>query len=141
MLSNFCHVQLGDRIKQLRAVKGWTQQQLARAAGVSQQTIGKIEKNKSREPQKLPRIASALGETVESILSRVDQVRQEPVGKVTKLGSKKPRSGRPRWPFRFPYQRYDNLPEDEKAEIEGTVWGRILKYEARRPTRSKSNSS
>ena len=35
-----------NRIKELRAVAGWTQEQLAQAAGVSRQSINSIERNR-----------------------------------------------------------------------------------------------
>ena len=35
-----------NRIKELRAASGWTQEQLAQAAGVSRQSINSIERNR-----------------------------------------------------------------------------------------------
>jgi putative transcriptional regulator len=35
-----------NRVKELRAVLGWTQEQLAAAAGVSRQSINSIERNR-----------------------------------------------------------------------------------------------
>lgn len=35
-----------NQVKELRAVKGWTQEQLAQAAGVSRQSINSIERNR-----------------------------------------------------------------------------------------------
>ncbi len=35
-----------NQVKELRAAKGWTQEQLARAAGVSRQSINSIERNR-----------------------------------------------------------------------------------------------
>jgi putative transcriptional regulator len=35
-----------NRIKELRAAHGWTQEQLAQAAGVSRQSINSIERNR-----------------------------------------------------------------------------------------------
>jgi putative transcriptional regulator len=35
-----------NRIKELRAARGWTQQQLADAVGVSRQSINSIERNR-----------------------------------------------------------------------------------------------
>jgi putative transcriptional regulator len=35
-----------NRIKQLRGARGWTQQQLAEAVGVSRQSINSIERNR-----------------------------------------------------------------------------------------------
>jgi len=35
-----------NRVKELRIVRGWTQQQLAEAVGVSRQSINSIERNR-----------------------------------------------------------------------------------------------
>ena len=35
-----------NRVKELRAARGWTQEQLAQAAGVSRQSINSIERNR-----------------------------------------------------------------------------------------------
>ena len=35
-----------NRIKELRTVRGWTQEQLAQASGVSRQSINSIERNR-----------------------------------------------------------------------------------------------
>lgn len=38
--------QVSNRIKELRLARGWTQEQLADAAGVSRQSINSIERNR-----------------------------------------------------------------------------------------------
>ncbi|HVZ82903.1 MAG TPA: helix-turn-helix transcriptional regulator [Terracidiphilus sp.] len=35
-----------NRVKELRAERGWTQEELARAAGVSRQSVNSIERNR-----------------------------------------------------------------------------------------------
>ncbi|MGD0891095.1 MAG: helix-turn-helix transcriptional regulator [Terracidiphilus sp.] len=35
-----------NRVKELRSLRGWTQEQLAEAAGVSRQSINSIERNR-----------------------------------------------------------------------------------------------
>jgi putative transcriptional regulator len=35
-----------NRVKELRSVRGWTQEELARATGVSRQSINSIERNR-----------------------------------------------------------------------------------------------
>jgi putative transcriptional regulator len=37
---------IANRIKELRAAQGWTQEQLAQASGVSRQSINSIERNR-----------------------------------------------------------------------------------------------
>lgn len=56
---------LGDRIRKLRTEKGWSQEKVAEASGVSQGTIGQIETGTTRNPKHLPKIAKALDTTVE----------------------------------------------------------------------------
>ena len=51
---------LGERIKALRERKGWSQGALARAAGISQPTIAKLESDPRRTTTRLPEIARAL---------------------------------------------------------------------------------
>lgn len=51
---------VGDRIKELREAKGWTQAELAIQAGISQGVIGKIESGITKKTEKLVEIAHAL---------------------------------------------------------------------------------
>jgi putative transcriptional regulator len=37
---------ISNRVKELRTLRGWTQEQLAEAAGVSRQSINSIERNR-----------------------------------------------------------------------------------------------
>jgi putative transcriptional regulator len=37
---------IANRVKELRTAQGWTQEQLAQAAGVSRQSINSIERNR-----------------------------------------------------------------------------------------------
>lgn len=122
---------LGDRIRELRNGKGWTQGQLAHHARVSQQTIAKIETGNTDEPKTLPRIAAALGESVETLLGNVVRVaRPAPAPR-----SSRTRGARSRWPFGFPFSRFEALPAPQKSQIEDLLWSKILQYEARRPPR------
>lgn len=52
---------LAKRLVYARQNKDWTQEQLARAAGVRQQTIGNLEAGTRKAPRHLLQIASALG--------------------------------------------------------------------------------
>ena len=64
---------LGQRMRQRRQEKGWTQEQLAVRAGTNQAVIQKIENGKSLRPRKIDQIAAVLDvsvEAVESLLSR-----------------------------------------------------------------------
>lgn len=54
---------LGQRLLALRGERGWTQQQLADASGVPQQTISRLERAYSRRgyPETILALAEALG--------------------------------------------------------------------------------
>ena len=51
---------LAIRLRFARERKGWTQDELARAVGTSQQVINKIEKGKTKKPRGIEAIAKAL---------------------------------------------------------------------------------
>lgn len=53
--------EIKDRVARLRHAKGWTQKELAKAAGVKQQNIQQIEAGKVRSPRFLLSLAEALG--------------------------------------------------------------------------------
>jgi y4mF family transcriptional regulator len=54
--------QVGNRVRTARESLGWTQADLARRAGVSQNTVGSIENGKHQaQPQKLRLVLDALG--------------------------------------------------------------------------------
>jgi transcriptional regulator with XRE-family HTH domain len=52
---------IASRLAEARKKKGWTQEQLAKEAGVSQGTVGNIESGARRSLGSLPRLAEALG--------------------------------------------------------------------------------
>jgi transcriptional regulator with XRE-family HTH domain len=58
---------IGDNIKTLRTSQGWSQERLARASGVSQTTIDKIEKGHTLRSRYLMDIAVALGVPISTI--------------------------------------------------------------------------
>jgi transcriptional regulator with XRE-family HTH domain len=66
---------IGDKIKALREAAGMSQAELARAAGLSQQAISKIEVNLSVSTRKLVAIARVFGKTAEELSS------EKPIGK------------------------------------------------------------
>jgi transcriptional regulator with XRE-family HTH domain len=62
---------LGDKIRILRSLKGYSQKGLAKATGISQEAISYIETNKTRKqvrPIILERIAVTLGTQVQELL-------------------------------------------------------------------------
>lgn len=50
----------GDKIRELREARDWSQAELARRSGVAQPTISSIEAGEQRTSRKLPKIAAAL---------------------------------------------------------------------------------
>lgn len=58
---------IAERVIQARGRLGWSQQTLAEKAGVRQQTVGKIETGATQRSRYLPRIANALGITLEEL--------------------------------------------------------------------------
>ncbi|MDR5727931.1 MAG: helix-turn-helix transcriptional regulator [Terriglobia bacterium] len=129
------YVKLGDVIKTRRKDKKLTQDELAASAGVSQQTIAKIESGLVRKPSNLPNIARALGTTAESILRDVTEKRS--AGRRVKSVSIAKRKPRPRWPFHFDYRLFDELPDMEKRGIESLIYQRIMDLPALRATAEK----
>lgn len=62
---------IGRRIKELRNVKGWSQEDLARNANVPVTTVSKIETGVIKNPsiEKMVKIAKALGVTVDELIT------------------------------------------------------------------------
>lgn len=124
---------LATRVKDLRNAKGWSQVELAKAAGVSQQTIGKIENGKSLKPRYLPDIAVALGKTVEQLLDGLDRPRKSKIA-INKASAeivKLPR--RAGWPFKVDPRRYEKLSKPQRREIEALVFGMVIRFEGTPP--------
>ncbi|QOW46477.1 MULTISPECIES: S24 family peptidase [Acinetobacter] len=60
---------VGDRVRQCRKQKGWSQIKLAKEAQVTQATISHIENNSSDQSKFLPQLAKALSVSVDFLLS------------------------------------------------------------------------
>jgi transcriptional regulator with XRE-family HTH domain len=58
---------IGDRIKAERDARGWSQQKLAKRAGVSQQLITRLETGKVNETKRIVQLAKAFGITAEEL--------------------------------------------------------------------------
>ena len=63
---------LSDSVKKLRKSKGWSQQKLAEKAGLSFNTVSKIEQGFAKQPtmQTLIKLADALGITLDRLVGR-----------------------------------------------------------------------
>lgn len=66
-------VMLAERLKKLRKDFGWTQVELAKRAGVSQQLITKIERGEVYESRKLPKLAAAFGLSAEQLVAALPE--------------------------------------------------------------------
>ncbi|MFP9227574.1 LexA family protein [Pectobacterium cacticida] len=75
---------IASRVKFKRDELGLTQSELAEKVGTSQQAIDQLENGKTRRPRYLPELASALGVTVDWLLSGVGD------GNVTFIAPYKP---------------------------------------------------
>lgn len=64
----------GDRIRKLREAKGWTQKDLAREAGIHNQTVSRVEHDKPAEVETFQQIAKALGVSPGYILPKAGAV-------------------------------------------------------------------
>ena len=60
---------VGDRVRECRRSRRWSQSELAKRASVSQVTISHVENNMSDQSKFLPQLASALGVSSEYLLS------------------------------------------------------------------------
>ena len=68
----------GKRVRQLRLARDWSMDQLGERAGCSANTINLIEHDETRQSRFLPRIAAALGTTVEWLVRGDRNVAVEP---------------------------------------------------------------
>lgn len=59
----------GEKIRQLRSQKGWTQEHLAAVAGLEPRTIQRVEKDQTRNPETLLEIAGAFDVELSAIRS------------------------------------------------------------------------
>jgi transcriptional regulator with XRE-family HTH domain len=68
----------GGRVRQLRLARDWSMDELGERAGCSANTINLIEHNSTRQSRFLPRIATALGTTVEWLVHGDRRIAEEP---------------------------------------------------------------
>lgn len=110
---------LGEAIVKARSAKGWSQDDLARRAGVSQGTIGHLESGRNTSSRKLPDIAQALGMSVEELIS----------GKASFTQTAQEHSNPPPWPFKVSIERVLALPASKLERIEGFILGVLDEHE------------
>lgn len=96
--------ELGARIARYRLNRNWTQDALAKEAGVSKRTINRIEHGHSTQAANLIRILRALGllENLEALIpepaiSPIQQVKMH--GKKRKRASSRPDKSEPKTPW------------------------------------------
>lgn len=68
---------VGDRVRQCRKQKGWSQAKLAKEADVTQATISHVENNSSDQTKFLPQLAKALNVSSEFLLSGQDYINKQ----------------------------------------------------------------
>ncbi len=68
---------LGERLKNAREAKEWTQAELGKKLGVSDATINRYEKEQRRpDPEMLRRLADILDVSIDYLTGRVDSARE-----------------------------------------------------------------
>ncbi|WP_186098254.1 helix-turn-helix transcriptional regulator [Burkholderia gladioli] len=110
---------LSNNLIRARAAKGWSQEELAKKAGVSQGTIGHLESGRNTSSRKLPEIARALGLTVEELVNGEVRV-QNAVGSAEIV---------PVWPFKIPLGKVLALPVAKRERIEGFMVAVVEQHE------------
>lgn len=69
---------VGERIKELREARGWSQGQLAAKSGIPRPTITQIEKRSDPRAETLNSIAIALNTTAEELLGKHTSIKEGP---------------------------------------------------------------
>lgn len=111
---------IAERLKYARGLKGWTQPQLAVAAGVSAGTIGNIESGTRQSKGSLPQIADTLGINLKWLANGQGDIHT-----------------RPDWPFAsFTPAQYSTLDKALRDEVEDRLLGAILRQERANGTRN-----
>ena len=64
---------IGEKIKQYRTEKGYTQEQLGRIIGVTTQAVSKWERGSTPDAEIIPHIAQALGVSIDTLYGREEQ--------------------------------------------------------------------
>lgn len=106
---------LASRLQAAREEKGWTQTQLAKAAGISQGTIGNIEAGIRGGAESLALIAEALG-------VRYRWLRDGDLPARTDAGQ---------WPFEaFSLARFSALSDRQKGRVEQAALDALQQCEA-----------
>lgn len=65
-------MELGEKVRQAREAKGWSQKQLGDRVGISQVAVKKIEAGDTKQSKFLPQIASALGLPMDELMPGAD---------------------------------------------------------------------
>lgn len=65
---------VGKQIKALRALKGWSQADLAERAGIHARRISQLENGKSQHVENIKQVAAALGLTVSELFAQAEQL-------------------------------------------------------------------
>ena len=106
---------LASRLKRARDLREWTQERLAKEAGVSQGTIGNAEAGLRTAPNRLPDIADALGVRYRWLRYGEEPMTASPI----------------RWPFSgVPLESFEALHPEQQIEIRGVVRQMIANFAA-----------
>lgn len=116
---------LASRLKEARELRGWTQDQLAKEAGVSQSMVGNAEAGLRTAPNRLPDLADALCVRYRWLKDGTEPMTSEPIT----------------WPFKsIPLEDFDGLEPDQKIEVQGVVRRMIADFQLQNGKRDSGDT-
>ena len=122
----------GERIRQLRVLRGWSQATLAEHAGISAAYLGRIEKGIQQPAlDTLARIADALGVPITELLAVESQQEDPPAVRIPILG--RTHAG---WPILADevLEGYLSLPPDPRMEGKARYFALRVQGDSMEPT-------
>jgi transcriptional regulator with XRE-family HTH domain len=128
---------IAERMKELREARGWSQEQLAEKAGVTQGTIGNIESGLRKQPRQLLALAKALDVEPDWLQSGQGPMRLHPAAADQLRFSISEPAPSPYadsvtisdtdWDMLVAFQE---LPEDERLQLARETMDKASKYKA-----------
>lgn len=100
--------EIGKRLAQYRLNINWTQQKLAREAGIALPTIKRLEAGESVQALSLLRVMRALG-LLPNLEVAIPEVPESPIQKVKRMGKRR--------------KRASSTPESKPAQSGNWTWG------------------
>jgi HTH-type transcriptional regulator, competence development regulator len=118
--------QVGDRIRELREERNWSQREFAKRVGINYSVVNRIELGKRRvEDHELAKIADIFGVTTDYLLGRTDnpkgfassdEIPNQNIGTLAKINQLIKEYGIEQMGF-FDIEKWKSLSEEEIEEI------------------------